>query len=186
MTIRALLFSLLGLVILLGLHYAGVVTLPFLENHQEEVEWQPHEMPSVEIQRLNGEALNLDGLKGKIILLNFWVSNCAPCIEEFPSLLALAQKFPKDLVLVAVSTDGSRQAIEKFLQGHGSSYQTAQKNQNVILAWDQTLKLSQDHFNVMRFPETFIVSREFKIVKKVVGASEWDSPEMTDFIRKLF
>lgn len=60
---------------------------------------------------------DLTKLRGHIVLLNFWATNCAPCIEELPSLLALQQQMP-NLDIIAVSSDEDPAAYQHFLTRH--------------------------------------------------------------------
>ena len=62
-------------------------------------------------------SVDLSKLRGHIVVLNLWATNCAPCIEELPSLLALQRQMP-DLAVVAVSWDEDPAAYQRFLTRH--------------------------------------------------------------------
>jgi len=118
---------------------------------------------------LAGKSEHLSGLKGKMVVLNFWATWCPPCVEETPSLNRL-QKYIDSrggMVLgVSVNEDGA--AYDKFL-----------KDQSVIFPTyrDATKKSAADYGTTI-YPETYVIDRHGKIARKFVGAQQWDSPEM--------
>lgn len=61
------------------------------------------------------EESNLSDYEGKVVILNFWATWCAPCLEEIPDLNRLQQEYPEDLVILSVS-DEERQLLVDFEQ----------------------------------------------------------------------
>ena len=61
--------------------------------------------------------LNLSGLKGKFVILDFWTTGCIGCIESFPKMKELQDKFPKQLKVILVDFE-SKKLIQKFLALH--------------------------------------------------------------------
>ena len=57
------------------------------------------------LEDLQGRSVDCSGLRGKLVLLNFWASWCPACLTEFPVLNALQQRHPEDLVVLGVSLD---------------------------------------------------------------------------------
>ncbi|MDE0118704.1 MAG: TlpA disulfide reductase family protein [Bdellovibrionales bacterium] len=126
---------------------------------------------------LNTKPLTLSSLKNKIVLINFWATWCAPCIKELPSLNKLAEYYPKDLVILAVSnepTDNIKNFLMAFPQFHA----------NFIPA-NVGKKQMQATFSVQAFPETYILDKNGKLVEKIIGPRKWDSPEWKHKIKKL-
>jgi peroxiredoxin/protocatechuate 3,4-dioxygenase beta subunit len=77
-----------------------------VENHERPVEvGQP--APDFNIKTTDGRAVSLGGLKGKYVLLDFWATWCAPCIEEIPNLKAAHERFAADprFAMVSLSLD---------------------------------------------------------------------------------
>jgi len=56
------------------------------------VPWTGGPTPQLALKDLAGHPLNLADLKGKVVLVNFWATWCAPCIEEMPSMQKLREK----------------------------------------------------------------------------------------------
>jgi thiol-disulfide isomerase/thioredoxin len=70
---------------------------------------------------LNGKRIRLKELEAPIVILNFWATWCIPCIEEFPSLVALSKRFNnKQVFIVGVNTDNTdiRRVISKAIKRH--------------------------------------------------------------------
>ncbi len=136
-------------------------------------------IPEMEAQDLNGKDFDFTPLKGKILIINFWASWCAPCIEEVPSLVALIAQLNGQVELVAISGDSEIGEITSFLKSFPSL-----QGPNITLLWDQN-KVMVKRFGVERLPETFIVGRDLKLVKKVVGSVSWDHPESVTYFKEL-
>ena len=113
-------------------------------------------------------------LRGKVVVLNLWATFCAPCVEELPSLLALQQKMP-GIHVVAVSTDQDDDIYRKFLVRH---------HVNVLTVRDADQKVNQMYGTVL-IPETYIIDQKGYIRRKFIGAQDWTSPDMMDYLAKL-
>ncbi len=115
-------------------------------------------------------------LHGKIVLLNFWATWCAPCVEEMPSLVQLQRRLKdKGVEVLAVSVDVDENAYHRFLQDHKIDLLTvrdpAQKSNNL--------------YGTFKFPETYIIDRSGIVRRKFIGAVDWTQPEVLDFLSKL-
>ena len=117
---------------------------------------------------------DLSKLRGHIVLLNFWATNCAPCIEELPSLLALQRQMP-NLEIVAVSSDEDPAAYQYFLTRHNINLLTIREPDQ------KTAKL----YGTVQIPETYVIDRNGVLRRKFVSAQDWTSPEIMGFLSKL-
>ena len=167
---------------IVSLYYGGVFRPSDQQNKASK--WTPKTVPNLEFTRLNGEKARLTDYKGRVILLNFWASWCAPCIKEFPSMVTLVKQNQGKVVLVAISLDDSMADIQKFIRKH-SGQTLSQNDPDVIIAWDQTQSIARESFSVIKLPETIIIDKNSKMVSKIVGAVDWVGPEITDQIQTL-
>lgn len=122
--------------------------------------------------------VTLADYKGKVVLLNVWATWCEPCRVEMPSIEKLHREFgPQGLQVVAVSVDdaGAEDHIREFVKEYGLTFQ-------ILHDPTQSIKAS---YQVAGYPETFIIGREGKIRRKVIGAADWSSESNRALIREL-
>ena len=129
------------------------------------------------IYDLNKKAISLFSLKNKIVIINFWATWCAPCIEELPSLNTLAGYYPKNLVILAVSNE-STDDIYNFLMAFPRFHP------NFIPANIEKAKMLAT-FSVQAFPETYILNRQGQLTQKIIGQQKWNSDEWKNKIKTL-
>ena len=78
--------------------------------------------PEFAFKDLNGKLYSLADLKGKIVVLNFWFTQCGGCINEMPDLNALKHNYPgKDVVFLAITHDDNAK-VNTFLTKHKFAY----------------------------------------------------------------
>ncbi len=129
---------------------------------------------------LDGSPFLLSHFKEKVILLNFWASWCPSCKSEFSKMIDLAEKFKGKVFFLAVSNDKNRSDVEEFIDSLGERG----KSDYLKVLWDPELKVSS-LYKVNGLPETFILDKNHKLVKKVVGAIEWGAEDVVEFLEKL-
>jgi len=79
-------------------------------------------MPNFKAKDINGQLVDLNELKGKVIVLNFWFIKCPPCREEIPELNRLKSDFSNDSIeFISIATD-SDNSIKEFLKEHNFNY----------------------------------------------------------------
>ena len=93
-------------------------------------------------------------------------------------MLKLMERFKDDLVLVAVSNDESKEEALRFAQTIGA------RGQNVHLVWDPERKVA-DQYGVQRIPESYVVGRDGKLIRKIVGVEDWAIPQSFEFFESL-
>ncbi len=188
--LRTAALLLIGGMALLALWQGGVLPQrvePNAKPMPTAASWRPQTVAEdIVFERLDGGELHLADNRGRVQLLNFWASWCPPCLKEFPLLLDLVHEMDGQLVLVAISQDAERDDIAEFLARLPQQYHSVLDSEVVQLGWDPTLELSQQRFNVVYLPETFIIDPELVIRRKVVGAEPWwDRVGMLDYLRGL-
>lgn len=133
--------------------------------------------PPVELPDLSGKTVSLTQYKGKVVLLNFWSTLCAPCTAEMPSLDRLSSALKDEgLVVLAVAIDASDKPVREF----------AAKNKIALtVLLDKEKETFFDQYAGPTLPTTYLIDRNGTIVEKFTGLREWDSPDMKNKIQKL-
>lgn len=136
-------------------------------------------LPEIQTQTISGAQFDLQNFKDKIVLVNFWASWCAPCIDEFPSMLKLLAEFPNEMVLVAVSRDRTQEDIETFLKAFPGI-----QRPNIHVIWDKQGTIAKA-YGIDRLPESFLAKKGLKLSRKIIGSIPWHTNDSTEFIRSL-
>ncbi len=120
--------------------------------------------PAWKLADLDGKPVSLADFKGKVVILDFWATWCAPCRDEIPGFVELQKKFAdQGLVVVGVSMDQEGAAfVQRFVKEHGVTYPVVLGNPEVAAAYD----------GIDALPTTFIIDREGKVVKGHRGFTE--------------
>jgi thiol-disulfide isomerase/thioredoxin len=71
--------------------------------------------PSFELEDLQGRKVSLEQYRGKIVLLDFWATWCAPCRRSMPVLERLQKEFPKDMVLLAINLQEPADEVRDYV-----------------------------------------------------------------------
>jgi cytochrome c biogenesis protein CcmG, thiol:disulfide interchange protein DsbE len=125
---------------------------------------------------LDGKAMHLSDLRGKVVVLNFWATWCPPCVDETPSLSELQTRIaPMGGTVLGVSMDEDEQAYEHFVQAYNVGYPTYR---------DTTKKLASEYGTAM-YPETYIIDRQGRIARKIVGEQDWNDNDIAMYVQGL-
>ncbi|MBK9323413.1 MAG: TlpA family protein disulfide reductase [Bdellovibrionaceae bacterium] len=136
--------------------------------------------PDFDTKTIHERSISLSQFKGKLVILNFWASWCGPCVEEMPSLIKLIKSMPKDIELIAISGDSNIEDIHSFIK----SFPELNSLPNIHLVFDRDKVLSQQ-YEVFRLPESFVIGKDQKIIKKISGTINWHSEEALEYMKKL-
>ena len=169
--IRGIVFILMAGTLILGLHYTGFVDLfpenTFSESPEDFSPYGSTDSPQVSIKNLKGKPFSIENLRGQVVLLNFWASWCLPCRKEFPDLVSTVEWAKGKVALLSISNDSSKEDIQNFLDYlKQNGLNLNQKDIHIV--WDSDFEVSKK-FNVLKWPETFILDQNLHIVKKQVG-----------------
>ena len=117
--------------------------------------------PDFSLESLDGKTLRLSDLRGKAVLLNFWATWCGPCKIEMPWFVDLQKQYgSQGLQIVGVAMDdASKEDIGKFAKDMGVNYP--------ILIGKESV--GDQYGGVPALPESFLISRDGKIVDKIIG-----------------
>jgi cytochrome c biogenesis protein CcmG/thiol:disulfide interchange protein DsbE len=126
-------------------------------------------VPDFTLPGLDGKPVSLKSFEGRPVLINLWASWCAPCVKEFPSLEHLVEHYKGKLVVLAVSHDNNREDLETFIKAFGGV------PENFVIVWDKD-RITRDLLGTDQLPETYILSKDLKLVRKIAGEQKWDQP----------
>jgi len=117
-------------------------------------------LPSLELRTLSGELLTDESLQGKVVLLDFWATWCAPCRASVPSLRALVERSAgQPLVVISVSVDQDEAALKSFLEEYGMTWSQV---------WDRERAHVAD-LGVSGYPTYILADHEGVIVFRHAG-----------------
>ncbi len=158
---------------------AAAIALAFLIPGKEPVKHQAAsglQAPDFELKDISGKTWKLSDLKGKIVLVNFWATWCDSCKEENPSLHKFIQseKENKNLVILTILVNDSAQNAAEYLKKNNFDF--------TVLIDD---KKTSAEYGITGVPETYIISKDGTLKKKIIGPAPWDAPEMKAAIEKF-
>ncbi len=134
--------------------------------------------PDFNVRDIHGNKFSLSQLQNKIVILNFWASWCEPCVDEFPSMLQLVEHFQGQVILIAVSADETLEDMKSFLR----AFQVA--SPHIKLVWDKDKKLARQYGTEV-LPESYILGKDLRLIRKIMGVDRWYTPEALKFFEKL-
>jgi len=120
--------------------------------------------PGFTLPDLSGKMAGLSDYKGQVVLLNFWATWCPPCRAEIPDLIALQEQYSSEgFSILGVSLDSADiDKVRQFSQERRITYR-------ILYAGQEIHKISKDYGNIRGIPTSFLIDREGRIVKKIVG-----------------
>lgn len=132
--------------------------------------------PDTEWRSGDGAKVSLADFNGKVVMVNFWATWCAPCIRELPSINRLqATLGGDDFTVVAINIDTGGKAV-------AAPFAKRLEIDNLDLYLDPRGSTSRAMgVNVM--PTTVVYDRQGKEVGRLEGGAEWDSPEALALLR---
>ncbi len=119
--------------------------------------------PDFTVTDLQGKKLALSDYRGKVVLLDFWATWCAPCLQEIPHFIDMQQKLgPQGFQAIGISMDDGPKPVQEFYQEHNLNYPVALGDS----------KLADSFGGILGLPVTFVINRDGQIRKKFVGATD--------------
>lgn len=132
--------------------------------------------PPLMLPDLSGQVLDLETLRGKVVLVSFWASWCSPCIEEIPSLQRLAEAMRgKPFAIVGVNLAEGRLRVKGAIQRLDIRFP-------VVLDSDSA---AFDRWGASLLPTTYVLDTEGVVRFVGRGPIEWDSDEVMSLLEPL-
>jgi thiol-disulfide isomerase/thioredoxin len=125
---------------------------------------------------LTGQSEFLSSYFGKPLIINVWASYCGPCLAEMGSLERLWKRYGDRFNVVGISIDDYRDRAKDFLARAGTTFP------HYI---DQQLML-ENMLGAKTIPLTILVDAEGRVLRKIRGAQEWDSPGAIETIARTY
>jgi cytochrome c biogenesis protein CcmG/thiol:disulfide interchange protein DsbE len=136
--------------------------------------------PDFSFQDIHGKIHNLSDFRGKVVVLNFWATWCAPCVIEMPQMISLSQAAKNEAAFVFLSIDQKEDDIKAFLKRH-----KIKASENVYFSLDTNAKIAHTLYQTYKIPETYIIDKNGEIADKIIGADvQWNSDGMIQKIKK--
>ena len=131
-------------------------------------------MPSLEVQTLDGTTFDLAAQKGKWVIVNYWATWCGPCIKDMPALSAFVAAHD-DVTAIGLAFEDTEVAdLEAFLKKHPVSYPIAHVDiDNPPTAFDVPRGL----------PMTYVIAPDGSVAKQFIGPiNEKDLAKVTGHV----
>jgi cytochrome c biogenesis protein CcmG, thiol:disulfide interchange protein DsbE len=119
--------------------------------------------------------VSLHDYRGKIVVLNLWASWCVPCIQEIPDLELLQQRMGDKITILAVSYDDTEGDYNRFIRQHKMDFVTVHDRDRVL----------KDLYKPTGPPETYVIDRSGKVLRKFLGPQPWGSDEIVNYLSRL-
>jgi len=168
------------LLVLLGSSFSGLVAESRShEIHSESGAKGSVEFPDFELRDRSGRVWRLSDFRGNTVFLNFWATWCPPCIEEIPSMDLLNSRMrTRPFTMIAISVDESWGEIEGFLR-------RLNRSPSFLILHDPQKVYASGILGIEKYPETFVISKEGRLLKHYQGAVDWLSPKAVEEMRSF-
>ena len=151
----------------------------YLKNELEDFELSKEKknISNLVFNNYKEEKVSFSEFKGKVLLVNFWATWCAPCIKEMPSLDRLKYKVGNNFDVIAISVD--RDGINKVKDFFDNN-----NIKNLEKFFDIKNSLAKE-MNLFGVPTSFFIDKNGNIIGNYQGDMEWDNLTVIEFIKYL-
>ena len=157
----------------------AVVAAAFGYVHmQEDIRGLPpgSPAPTFRLPSLAGGEVDLQSLRGRLVVLNFWATWCAPCVAEMPSLERLYRALGREgLTVLSVSVDEDETAL-RFTERAGLTFPILR---------DPGGRTAARAYRASAYPQTVVIDAGGQVKEHWRGPAQWDTPEAIEHFRGL-
>ncbi|MFT6829143.1 MAG: thiol-disulfide isomerase/thioredoxin [Roseivirga sp.] len=127
----------------------------------------------LDLKTMDGKAITVADLDGKMAFINVWATFCAPCLKEMPSIeRAKAKLEDEGYMFIAISNE-EHDKIQNFIAKNDYTFDFAE------------LGMGLEALNIYALPASYIVDGKGNMIYEHMGAKEWDSPENISMFKSL-
>jgi peroxiredoxin len=132
--------------------------------------------PNFSLKSLQGQEISLASLRGKVVLLDFWATWCAPCRQAIPHFVDLYKRHrEKGFEVIGICVDkGDEEAVRRFTKTMDVPYP-------ILMAPEEVTR----SYGVTALPTTFLIDPEGKIQEKVIGFNPKIAKELEARVKEL-
>ena len=132
--------------------------------------------PDFSLPSLAQDSISLSDYRRRVVVLNFWATWCAPCVEETPSLEKFSAQMRRlRVAVIGVSVDQDEATLKKFAADYHLSFPIG-RDPNQALA---------SRYGTSIFPETYILDRNGRVAEKIIGPIDWQDGRIVSFVQTL-
>lgn len=129
---------------------------------------------------LDGSKINVKDFRGKIVLVNFWNTQCGPCLREFPHMKTLYEKYkPLGYEMIAYSCGDDFESLTDFVQKHDYPWLMG----SLLMSQEKGLVDYNSYYGIKGVPTTMILDREGIVRFMIVGS---DDEKLSEEIERIF
>lgn len=141
----------------------------------------PLPVPAIQFFGPDGASYSLDSWEGQKLIVNFWATWCAPCVEELPRLNLLKQELKArgvnmDVITISMDTQQDFEDIQEFLRDHKAGG---------LPAFMDTERTVLRNMEMSGFPVTYMLNEQGQEITRYEGPLEWDDPKVIEALLRL-
>jgi thiol-disulfide isomerase/thioredoxin len=158
----------------------AVLSLSFVPTHAlaqfDKTAWPAKvDTPKLEASDLQGKAWNTAELSGKVVVLNFWATWCAPCKDELPTLQTLHDISDHQTVVLTINVREPAARATRYMQSTGMTFPVIS---------DAKGELAK-RWNVTVYPTTILIAPDGQARWRIVGDVDWSGAQANAWLAEL-
>lgn len=141
------------------------------------------EAPAFRAVTLAGDSIGVQDYRGQVVLLNVWATWCKPCLTEMPALQRLYDQLaPQGFTVLAVSVDNARLSLGDPIEAVRGFVRELDLTFPILLDPENRIERI---YQITGMPTTYLIDRDGIIRERIIGAREWDQPQLVEKIAAL-